>query len=343
MNVNRIMVVKEGDTLGAVQGFLVAWLARGNVDALFVPLVADNGAVSVSLVDQPAALKRANPFVPVMMANAATAVAAATMQTNARHIGAVLRPCEIRALIELSKRGRARLENVSVIGIDCLGTFDPPEFERRLAELGGVAAMTARCMQVTQAGELACRTRTACQICERPAPRGADATLGFIGVDATIELLVIAADESTDKRLGLAELTDRPADGRDVARREAALADIVARHKQAADREIARLDVRFAGLAEVLTMLSSCAGCRACLRACPLYDGEIDETRQTLLGQLSSIARWLVSCAGCGMCEEACPNGIPLAVVARALARPIRVRMQYTPGQSVEDRLPWVS
>ncbi len=343
MNVRRIIEVKGRNTLGTVQDFLASLLTRHDVDALFAPAISADGTVGTTLISDPAVLKQVNPFMPVMMANAAVIVAAATMQPDAQRIGAVMRPCEIRALIELSKRGRARLEKVTVIGTDCLGTFDPPEFERRLAEAGDVETMTMRCMQATQSGEFACRTRTACQICERPAPRGADVTLGFIGVDATTELLVIAADESTDRRLSLPEVSDREALEREVTQREAVLADIVRRHKQAADREIARLDTRFAGMAEIIALLSSCTKCRACLRACPLYDGEIDDTSQTLVEQLGAVARWLVSCAGCGMCEEACPNNVPLAVVARSLARPIRDRLHYTPGQSVEDRLPWVS
>ena len=114
-----------------------------------------------------------------------------------------MRPCEIRALIELSKRGRARLANVTVVGIDCLGTFEPFDYMRRMLTAGSAMQMAVQCMQVAEEGEFACKTRTACQMCERPAPRGADVTLGFIGVNATKELLVIAADESTDTRLRL--------------------------------------------------------------------------------------------------------------------------------------------
>jgi len=343
MNVNRIVEVKGQNTLETVQDFLVAFLTGENVDVLFAPIVAADGTINATLVSNPMVLKNANPFVPVMVANAAKSVADATMQSDSRHIGAVLRPCEIRALIELSKRGRARLERVTVIGIDCLGTFDPPDFRQHLSRVGGVEGMLAQCMQVTETGEFACQTRLACQICERPAPRGADVTLGFIGVDATQEMLVIAADESTDRRLGLPEVTDREATESEVAKREAVLTNVIYRHAQIADREVARLGDQFGGLGGILAMLASCTECRECLSACPLYDGEIDDTSQPLLGQLGSVARWLVSCAGCGMCEEACPNDVPLAVVARALSRPIRDRMHYTPGLSVADKLPWVS
>jgi formate dehydrogenase (coenzyme F420) beta subunit len=341
MNVNRIIEVKERNTLGAVQDFMSSLLTREVVDALFVPQTAADGAVSAALVSHPDAIKRSNPFAPIMVANAAKQVAEATMKQPDRHIGAVLRPCEIRALVELAKRGRASLTNLTVVGIDCLGTFAPFDYMRRMLAAGGAMEMTTQCMQVAEEGEITCETRTACRMCERPAPRGADVTLGFIGVDAANELLVIAADESADARLRLDKVTDRVATEREVVRREATLTNIIHKHNAATDRELSKLEMSFGGLAGALTTLATCTECRSCLQACPLYDGELDDPRLSLVGQLGAVSRWLVSCSGCGMCEESCPNGVPLAVLARALSRPLRAKFDYTPGRSVEEKLPW--
>ena len=341
MNVNRIIEVSDGNTVNAVQAFMSSFLEHNLVDALFVPQTAADGTVSAALVSNPDAIKRSNPFAPIMVANAAKDVAAATLKQPDRHIGAVLRPCEIRALVELAKRGRANLANLTVVGIDCLGTFAPFDYMRKLLKAGNAVEVAAQCMQVAEDGEIACQTRTACQMCERPAPRGADVTLGFIGVDAAKELLVIAADESADSRFELGEVTSREGTEREVVKREATLTGIIAKHNAFTDRELARLDMSFGGLAGALTALATCTECRACLQACPLYDGELDDTSLPLIGQLSAVAKWLVSCSGCGMCEESCPNGVPLAVVARALSRPLRAKFDYTPGRSMEEKLPW--
>ncbi len=341
MNVNRIMEVSEGNTLGAVQEFMASILNRNLVDALFVPQTAADSTVSAALVSNPDAINHSNPFAPIMVANAARQVAEATVKQPDRHIGAVLRSCEIRALVELAKRGRANLANLTVIGIDCLGTFAPLDYMRKMLGAGGAAEMTTQCMQVAEEGEIACQTRTACQMCERPAPRGADVTLGFIGVDATQELLVIAADESADTRLRLGEVTRRVATEREVVKREATLTNIIAKHSAYTERELAKLEMSFGGLAGALTTLATCTECRSCLQACPLYDGELDDPSLSLVGQLGAISRWLVSCSGCGMCEESCPNGVPLAVVARALSRPLRAKFDYTPGRSLDEKLPW--
>ena len=343
MNVNRILEVKEGNTLEAARGFLSSLLQSNLVDGLFAPQTAADSTVSATLVSDPDALVKSNPFAPIMVANAAKQVAQATLAQPDRHIGAVLRPCEIRALVELAKRGRANLANLTVVGIDCLGTLEPSDYARQVLATGGAAQMTAQCMQVALEGEIPCPTRTACQICERPAPRGADVTLGFIGVDAARELLVIAADESADARLHLGETTSRLAHEAEVARREATLTNVIARHNAAADRELSRVETSLGGLAGALTTLATCTECRSCLQACPLYDGELDDTSVSLVGQLGAIARWLVSCSGCGMCQESCPNGVPLAVLARALSRPLRTKLDYTPGRSVSEKLPWAA
>jgi formate dehydrogenase subunit beta len=166
-------------------------------------------------------------------------------------------------------------------------------------------------------------------------------TLGFIGVDAARELLAIAADETTDVRLRLNEATHREATEREVVRREATLTNIIAKHNAFAGQELARLEQSFGGLTGALTTLATCTECRSCLLACPLYDGELDDPRLSFVGQLGAIARWLVSCSGCGMCQASCPNGVPLAVLARSLSRPLRAKFDYTPGRSVEEKLPW--
>jgi formate dehydrogenase subunit beta len=343
MNVNWIIEVKEGGPLEAARGFMSVLLKANRVDALFAPQTAADGTVSAALVSNPDALGKSNPFAPIMVANAAKGVAQATLAQPDRHIGAVLRPCEIRALVELAKRGRANLANLTVVGIDCLGTLEPFDYMQKMLVAGGAVEMTFQCMQVAEEGEIACRTRMACQMCERPAPRGADVTLGFIGVDATQELLVIAADESADARLHLNEATDRLAREPEVARREATLTNVIGKHNAIADRELAKLETSFGGLAGVLTTLATCTECRSCLQACPLYDGELDDTSVSLVGQLGAIARWLVSCSGCGMCQESCPNGVPLVVLARALSRPLRTKLDYTPGRSVNEKLPWAA
>ncbi len=76
----------------------------------------------------PALLEKANPLAPVMPINNARAVSALTARQPGETLAAVLRPCEIRALIELVKLQQASLEGVILIGLDCPGTYEVPDY-----------------------------------------------------------------------------------------------------------------------------------------------------------------------------------------------------------------------
>ena len=130
---NRIIPVENKDVLGALRGFLRRLMEAHVVDAIFVPL-QDGANVMPALVVDPALLEMANPLMPLMPINNARAVSALTGKKSPAKIGAVLRPCEIRALVELVKLQQATLEHVVLIGIDCPGTYEVSEFLSKNAE-----------------------------------------------------------------------------------------------------------------------------------------------------------------------------------------------------------------
>jgi hypothetical protein len=119
----------QGSTLQTVQALLRSLLLSGAVDALLVPVSLPSGSVAPMLVKDPDALDQADPLAPVLPINAARAASLLTA-TNHQHIlGLVLRPCEIRALVELVKFQQASLDNALIIGIDCLGTYSVTDYQ----------------------------------------------------------------------------------------------------------------------------------------------------------------------------------------------------------------------
>ena len=123
--------VENNDTLGAAREFLGRLLACGAVDALLVPkeLPSADGFVQ-SLVKDPEMLGDANPVAPTMAVQSARILSQLAASPCEGRIGAVLKPCEMRAAVELTKFLQVNLDNVVTIGVDCLGTRDRPIWQR---------------------------------------------------------------------------------------------------------------------------------------------------------------------------------------------------------------------
>src|SRR5512137_1406306 len=106
--------VQNSDVLGALRGFLKSFLETGLVDALYVPLETEKGAIA-----------------PAMPINGARAVSALTGKHPPARMAVLLLPCELRALVELVKLQQASLEGVILISMDCPGTFEYADYVSR--------------------------------------------------------------------------------------------------------------------------------------------------------------------------------------------------------------------
>jgi len=136
MSVTAYLEVAEGDTLGTLQRFLGQLLTADIVDALLVPQKLPTGDnVVPTLIRDPAKLAGVDPIAPVMPVIAAQAVSNVTATEHGERLAAVLRSCELRAVIELVKLQQASLEDVILIGVDCLGTYEVRDYAR-LIEAG---------------------------------------------------------------------------------------------------------------------------------------------------------------------------------------------------------------
>ena len=364
MNTNTILPVKEGDVLGALRGFLGALLENGIVDALLVPLEIGQGrSLAQTLVQDPAYLSEANPFSPVMPINSATLVSQLTGDKPHQKVGVVLRSCEIRALIELVKLQQANLDNLTIIGADCLGTYEVDDYARLIGEMEGpaeekgsrVIAELREQISVGRVGNLSYGPlRTACQICEFPTPVGADITLGLIGVEDGI---LVTLDSEMATRLGLAE--------GEAPQREDAVAKLVEARTAARDQAFAEFREAGKSIADFADQFATCIRCYTCSVACPICfckecvfrtetfepeseryfqgmqrKGALRMPSETLLYQLTRLNHMVASCVGCGMCESACPNNLPLTVIFRSVGDGVQKMLNYTPGRSLEDELP---
>ncbi len=357
MKVRKFLEVKEGNVLATLRSFLRGLLEREIVEALLVPLEAPSGdTVMPALVKEPARLEKADPLAPVMPVNAARLISSLTIGKPREKIGALLRSCEIRALIELVKLQQAHLENLVIIGIDCLGTYEVTDYAKLISEDG---SPTMELVQGAKEGALSphegYQFRPACRICEYPISQNVALTIGLLGIDG--ERILVEAQEELAERL---ELTEGEA-----ASREEVIERLVETRIEERDRLFAQFRERVVDIPSLLAQFSTCIRCHNCTVACPICyckeclfrtatfehepdrylrwaerKGAIQMPTDTLLFQLTRLNHMVTSCVGCGMCESACPRDIPLTAIFRAVGQEVQAMFDYLPGRSLEDELP---
>ena len=343
-----------GEALGRLRLFLMEWWQSANLRAMLAPVeTPDNRAVYPQVITEPEHLQRVNPFAPVMPVNTASLIDEFLETHLQGKLAVILRPCELRTWVEMSKRREAihpgdetvsKPDRLAIISIDCTGTYDPVTFAERVAR-EGIPALVQEVFQQT-AGEIPASThmRPACRCCDRPYPLGADLGILLLG-QATNEQMVLVANQLFEKHITASPTTAGSVPDKFWERRATVL-----------DQVKTRLDSRFSGANGftsphgLLSAFARCSMCTDCLDACPLYDGELasmlgipgsTSTPAPLLVNLVGISRWLASCSGCGVCQAACSQEIPLLEIVLQMNRQICRELSYQPGDPGQ-KLPWI-
>jgi formate dehydrogenase subunit beta len=344
-----------------IQSLLRRMLEAGLVDAWLVPMRGAGGSVAPMLVKDPAALAQADPLAPVLPINAARAASQLTMTGHREKLGLVMRACEIRALVELVKFQQADLEDVLVVGVDCLGTYPVVDWQAvddREAVVNGLLAGA-------ESGDLApfegLAFRDACTMCEQPLPEGEHValTVGLVGVEVG-QVYLKARDD-------VAEALELEA-GAAPAGRKAAVAKLIAARTRARDEALAAFRGRVGGNGDMqglLSEFSACIRCHNCMINCPICycrecifrtptfehesqllfqwadrKGTVRLLPDMLLFHLTRMNHMATSCVGCGVCSDVCPVEIPVATAFRAVAERAQAIFDYHPGRSLEEAAP---
>jgi formate dehydrogenase subunit beta len=349
MNVNRVLSIGRAGVEGRLRTFLQGLWERVGMKALLAPVeLPERPYVIPQVIRDPAGLTSINPFAPFMSTNAASAVSEFINTQPQGPLAVLLRPCELRTLVELQKRKRVQLNSgnlgdgkgfVITIGVDCPGTYPCAEFYRRV-EQSSMQIVTGEALTYgPEVGSIPGELRSACQICDGPVPWSADLTIGTFGIDPHQYLLVIARDELTDSHLALEQVTDRIATVPEKMWRNKIIEEVAMTRSERRENLIAPDSVRRGDIYSLLACFARCTLCADCLDACPLYEGELSgllgvggssRRNRPILVELVSVIRWLSSCSGCGMCEEACQQGIALSRLVSILSRQIRAETRNT-------------
>ncbi len=355
--------VIEGKTEEAIIGFLKSLLEKEVVEAMVIPkaLPSQDGFVQ-TLIRDPEKLNGACVLSPTMPVQSARVVSNLSVKNLGMKVAAVLKACEIRAAVELAKFLQVKLENLYLIGIDCPGTFEVPDYAKMVQEGKGGAPLTKGLLKSMEGGDSSPPSgyafRAACQMCEYPVTQ-AEVMIKLFGYKADQEIGIEIGDRlgKEIEEKGILSFSDQePASRGEVV------------HKVIAERTKKR-DVLFQEFKEIvkdlqsfLDRFSTCVRCHNCMVACPIcyckecvfktavfeHDGDqflrwadrkggIRMPTDTLIFHLIRMSHMVTSCIGCGLCDSACPSRLPVATLFRSVGDRIQKMFQYVPGRNIEE------
>ncbi len=360
--------VHGSDPVTATQDFLKQVLRDEEVAALFVPLRL-GGNIMPSLVTDPQQLSKADPLAPAFTLNAARHVAKLTRGDMEGMLVAVMRPCEIRAFVELVKLNQGSRENLCIIAADCHGAYTNRDWQQIMRRRGDkdFNDLTLEFLRRAATGGLIDGTdgrpalSRACLACEHPDPVGADLTMGLFGADLDKQIPIIAQSATGEGLLNRIGLKDHDLSDSRQQTMDAVIAKRIA-YRDAMFAETTALTASPKLLAEYL---QDCVNCYNCRVACPVCycrecvfvtdvfehepwqylgwakrKGLLRMPVDTMFYHLTRLAHSSTACVGCGQCSNACPNDIPVMELFRLVASKTQAAFGYEAGRSVDEAPP---
>jgi formate dehydrogenase (coenzyme F420) beta subunit len=321
MNAYR-KILTRGDPLGAIRTFLLAIWQQSNLDGMLVPVNDIPEKLNrLRYIADPRRLDEVNPFKPVMIENAAINIPSLLERYPKHKLGVILRPCEMRAVSEMSKLGAISLDRLLTISIDCLKTVPIEDYNWRSKRKPASDALTQEVLQFARQGGIAAyRYRSACQMCLSPQALDADINISVIGLPVRKQLLIRIPDDATAQRLNLEVITDGSANLDLIAQHEKVVSKMVNYHNHTMHQITQGLDsVLPKDIDTFISQLEDCAPCEVCMDVCPICS--VQRPQKAADGHFvrDEIIRWLIACAGCGMCEQACLSHFPLSAIFRTM------------------------
>lgn len=361
---SALLEVKEQNLLDALRGFLRDMLKSEDVSAVLAPWqLPMKNMVMPTLIQDPEQLDRVDPLSPAFPMNSAKLVSRLTRRPSGGRIAAVMRPCEIRAFIELVKLKQGRTEDLLIIGTDCLGAYRNRDYFQWVGE--DIEASTRQFYTRVLSSEASTGDDVdlapACRACEMPEPQGADIAIGLYGVETATSMLVKAQTEKGEAMLATLRLpsaTEPPA-------RKKALKTLVDERTAVRDKMFEDTENAINSIERLTSYLASCVNCYNCRVACPVcycrecvfvtdvFDhepsqylrwaakkGMVKMPTDTVFYHITRLAHMSTACVGCGQCSNACPNDIPVMELFRAVSCHTQKAFDYVPGRSLEESPP---
>lgn len=355
--------VTEGKTEEAIKNFLRSLLEKGVVEALLIPKKLPSGdGFAQALIHDPAKMDGACSLSLTMPVQSARVASNLSVKNLNKKVAAVLKACEIRAIVELAKFLQIKLDNLMLIGIDCPGTFEVADYSKMVQEGKNGEKLIEEILKGMEKGDITAPQgymfRPACQMCEYPVSK-ADILIKLFGYK-TGEEIGLEIGERLEKELE--EKGILPPSGEEPSSRKEVVDKVVAERSKKRDAAFQEFSGGVKNLQSFLDRFSTCIRCHNCMVACPIcyckecvfrtavFEHEGDQflrwadrkggirmPTDTLIFHLIRMSHMVTSCIGCGLCDSACPSKLPVATLFRSVGDKIKKMFNYVPGRDIKE------
>ena len=268
-------------------------------------------------------------------------------------VGIIARPCDTRALIELSKIRQVNLENLFIIAFEDRGMI--PSASKDIKKIKDIDPTKVVKEKIGDNGlivklndgkvkEVPINIAENCSRCTRKVPVVAD--IGITDLVMPIdsdEIILKVYSEKGNELIEKSKIKTKPLPN-DIKQN---LSDKIKEIKNAAlakrAKDLEEWDML--SQAEKIEQLQKCTGCGICIRACPvcycvdciLQKKKKEKTIDNVTYQLTRIAHVADRCIECGNCDNNCPQNLPLSFYFQSLNEAFQKKFKYNAGESVED------
>jgi formate dehydrogenase subunit beta len=320
----------------------------------------NNNTVHLAITSEIKNIDKLEVLCPSMPVQAARVISNIKFTETDLRVLCIIKPCEMRAVVELVKLKQIIPDKLIFMSMDCGGALEPDTFKKLVEE--GKAPISSYLTAFDNFVDFSYQTenpRFACKICDKCIPKLSDLRIRSYGKTKYIQAL-------TEKgKKFLMDVTEMTLEQINFESYDAEINKLVKNRIEARNKEREIFKKEVSSIDAFTKELSACIRCHNCMVNCPadyckecifrspVFDhpsenyslwlerkGYVKLPSDTLLFHLTRLNHMSTSCVSCGMCETSCPVGIRLTRIFSFIGEETQKIFNYESGRSFDEELP---
>ncbi len=294
-------------------------------------------------------------FSPVMPVQASRVISNIKFTENNLKIACLIKPCEMRAVVDLVKLKQIVPDNLLFISMDCPGVYELVDYKDEI--LKGIDVSEEITKKLDDFEDISSK-RFACSICDKFIPKISDIRIRSFGKEVFLEGV---SEKGVDFLRNInVELKEENFSSYDEKIRK-----IIEMRGSLRSQERERFKKEVNNYNAFIKELDGCIRCHNCMVNCPMdyckecvfrspvFDnpsdsyniwlerkGKVRLPADTLIFHLTRLNHMSTSCVSCGMCESSCPSKIRLTRIFAFIGEETQKIFDYESGRSFTEELP---